>query len=79
MDLIFALFDVTSSRDVPFHKPQQIQCLYHGSTKAYLCSPLFSIPFSNLRYACYGFSVRLAVLAGVLLTLFFAWNVSQHV
>ena len=65
--LISSLFNVTLSRDVPFCQP----LLVNGSTKAYLCSPLFSIPFSstaqvnNLWYARYGFSARLGtVLAG---------------
>jgi len=44
--LISSLFNVALSRDVPFHKPQQLQCLNHGFTKAYLCFPLCSIPFS---------------------------------
>jgi len=33
--------------NLPFHQPQQFQCLHHGSTKAYLCSPLCSTPFST--------------------------------
>ena len=45
MGLIFALFDVALSRDVPFGQPLQLQCLDH--IKAYLCSPLFSIAFST--------------------------------
>ena len=45
MNLIFALFDVTLSRDMPFRQLQQLQRLHYGSTKAYLCSPLCSIPF----------------------------------
>ena len=44
--LIFSLILVTLLRDGPFRQSQQLQCLYHGSTKAYLCSPMFSIPFS---------------------------------
>ena len=44
--LISSLFNVASSRGVPFHQPQlQLQCLHDGSTKAYLYSPLYSIPF----------------------------------
>jgi len=43
MDLISSLFNVASSRDVPFHQPLQLQCLHHGSTKAYLCSPFVLI------------------------------------
>ena len=44
--LISSLFNVASSGDMPFHQLQQLQCLYHGSTEAYLCSPLSSIPLS---------------------------------
>ena len=44
--LISSLFNVASSRDVPFCQPQQLQCSYHGFTKNYLCSPLCSFPFS---------------------------------
>ena len=44
MGLISSLFNVASSRDMPFHQPLQLQCLHHRSTKAYLCS-LFVIPF----------------------------------
>jgi len=44
--LISSLFNVVSSGDVSFHQPRQLRCLHHGSTKAYLCSPLYSIPFS---------------------------------
>ena len=56
--------------------------------ETYLCSPLYSIPFSltALVTIC-GMHVMASVqdyrvsveLAGVLLTLFFAWNVAQHV
>jgi len=42
--LISSLFNVASSQDVPFHQLQQLQCLHHGSNKAYLCSLLCSIP-----------------------------------
>ena len=45
--LISSLFNVTSSQNVPFLQPQQLQCLHHGSTEAYLCSPLSSISFST--------------------------------
>jgi len=44
--LISSLFNVAWSRDVPFDQPQQLQALHHGSTKAHLCSLLYSIPFS---------------------------------
>ena len=42
ISLISSLFNVASSQDVPFCQPLQIQCSYHGSTKAYLCSPFLS-------------------------------------
>ena len=38
MGLISSLFNVASSRDVPFCQPLQLQYSHHGSTKAYLCS-----------------------------------------
>jgi len=47
MGLILALYDDALSQNVPFCQPQQLQCLHHGSTKAHLCSPLLSIPFST--------------------------------
>ena len=33
--LISSLFNVASSWKVPFRQVLQLQCLYHGSTKAY--------------------------------------------
>ena len=39
MGLISSLFNITSSRDVPFRQPLLLQCSYHSFTKAYLCSP----------------------------------------
>jgi len=68
MGLIFVLFYVASTRDVPFRKSQQLQCLHHGSTEAFFCSPLFSIPFlhccigDDFWYTCYGFGVRLGLV-----------------
>jgi len=44
MGLISSLFNIASSRDVPFRQPLQLQFLHHGSTKAYLCSPFLSPP-----------------------------------
>ena len=75
--LISSLFNVASSQNVPFYRPQQqLQCLHHGSTKVNLCSPL-SLHYrvgDDLQYAHYGFSASLryisAELAGALLTLF---------
>jgi len=41
-DLISSLINITSSRDVPFHQPQQLQCLYHGATFVPLCAFILS-------------------------------------
>jgi len=41
--LISSLFNIASSGDMPFRQPQQLQCLHHGSTETYFCSPLCSI------------------------------------
>ena len=49
MDLIFALFDIASSRDVPFHQVQQLQHSHHGSTKAQICYPMYSIPYVSQK------------------------------
>jgi len=45
--LISSLFNIPSSGAATFHPPQQLQCLHHGSTEAYLCFALSSIPFST--------------------------------
>ena len=37
MGLIFSLFDVALSQDVPFGIPQYVQCMHHGLTFALLC------------------------------------------
>jgi len=34
MDLVFLLFDITSSLDVPFGTPQYVQYILHGLTRA---------------------------------------------
>ena len=39
MGLIFSLFDVASSRDMPFGIPQYVQCTHHGLTFVLLCVP----------------------------------------
>jgi len=41
-DLISSLINVASSREVPFHQPQQLQCLHHGATFVPLWSPILS-------------------------------------
>jgi len=45
-DLISSLINVTSSLDVSFQQPQQLQCLHHGDTFVLLWSP---IVFSQQR------------------------------
>jgi len=47
MGLIFALFYVALSLDMPFHQLLQLQCLHHSFTEAHLCSSLYSILFST--------------------------------
>jgi len=37
-DLISSLINVTLSQDVPFHQPQQLQCLNHGANSVPLCA-----------------------------------------
>ena len=80
--LIFALFDVVSSKDVLFHQMQQLQCLHHGSTKAYLCSPFLSPLPHRWRFVVHALWPQCKTrvsgeLVGALLTLFFAWNVAN--
>jgi len=55
---------VTSSGDVPFCQLQQLQCLHHGSTKAYLCFSFFIYCHvgDDLRYTGYGFGIRLGLV-----------------
>ena len=40
-DLISSLINVASSRDVPFHQLQLLQCMHHGATLKFapLCAP----------------------------------------
>ena len=37
-NLTSSLINVTLSQDVPFHQPQQLQCLNHGATSVPLCA-----------------------------------------
>ena len=58
-DLISLLTNVALSQDVPFHQPQQLQCLHHSAS--YLCAPILSTQPStgeDLYLARNGFSVR---------------------
>ena len=85
--LIFSLFNVASSQDVPFHQPQYIQCTYHGLTFVLLCVPvLFAdnarCQFAVTRYgfplavSCFlpAFSVATGFIAEKFLVLFFVCN-----
>ena len=59
-DLISSLINVASSRDVPFHQPQLLQCLYQGATfdLPYISSQPRSYWGDDLRYTRNGFSTR---------------------
>ena len=39
MGLIFSLFDIASSQDVPFGILQYVQCMHHRLTFVFLCVP----------------------------------------
>ena len=82
--LISLLFNFSSSRDASFH--------YHSSsdTRIMVLPKLTFVLHlflhhdvdDDLKFMCYGFSVSAmlaAQLAGALLILFFAWNVTQSV
>jgi len=73
--LLSLVINVPLSQDMPFCQLQQLQCFRHGSTKAYLCAPLHSIPF-YLKVYGWQFSISSvwdlvnAKLAGDFLILF---------
>ena len=83
--VIFSLFDVVPSRDVPFVIPQYVKCMHHGLTSVLLCVPfLFAdsprCPFvvvrcvASLQYVCkqsFVFSMVTGLIAEAILTLFF--------
>ena len=41
-DLISSLINIASSRDMPFHQPQQLHCLHNGPIFVPLCAPILS-------------------------------------
>ena len=55
--LIFSLFNITLSQDVPFHQLQYVQCTYHGLTSVLLCVPVIFADNARCRFAIarYGF------------------------
>ena len=89
MGMIFSLFGVASSRDVPFGILQYVQCTHHGLTFVLLCVPF---PFADsprcrfvvarcmasLQYFCKlessVFSVVTGLIVETVLTLFFVFN-----
>ena len=46
-DLISSI-NVASSRDVPFHQPQQVQYLHHGATFELLCASVLSLQLCKM-------------------------------
>ena len=59
--LIFSMFNVTLSRDVPFRQPQYVQCMYHGLTFVLLCVPVLFADNARCRFAIARYSFPLAV------------------
>ena len=51
-DLISSLIKFASSRDVPFHQPQQLQCLHRGELPLYPFVPILSSPPSKVISFC---------------------------
>jgi len=80
-DLISSLINVASSRDVPFHQPQQLECLHHGATFLPLWSPILSSKPRKVTIC--GRHVMVSVqdiqIAEALLTLFLAYYVMKWV
>jgi len=80
-DLISSLINVASSRDVPFHQPQQLQCWHHGATFVPLWSPILSSQLRKVticgRHAMA--SVRDIQITEALLTLCLAYYVMKRV
>ena len=77
-DLNSLLINVASSRDVPFHQLQQLQCLHHGATFVHLLSPIFySQPCKVM--ICVMALVRDIQIAEALLTLCLAYSVMKRV
>ena len=60
-DLIFSLFDVASSQDVPFHQPQYVQCMYYGPTFVLLCVPVLFADNAKCQFAMARYGFHLAV------------------
>jgi len=81
-DLISSLINVTSSQDVSFHQPQQLQCLHHGVPSFVLLwsSILSSQPHKVTICGRHVMtSVRDIQITEALLTLCFAYYVMKRV
>jgi len=80
-DLISSLINVALSWDVPFHQPQQLQCLHHGATFVPFWSPILSSQPRKVticgRHVMA--SVRDIQIAEALLTLCLAYYVMKRV
>ena len=50
MDLIFSLFDVALSREVPFGIPQYVHGILHGLTSVLLCVPFIFADNEKCRF-----------------------------
>jgi len=78
-DFISSLINVTSSRNVPFHQLQQLQCLHHGATFVPLWSP--TLPSQPRKVTICGKHIMASVqdiqIAEALLTLCLAYYVSE--
>ena len=86
-DLISLLINVASSWDMPFHQPQQLQCLHHGATLAPICAPILSsnLQLKYIQVTIYSRCVMISVrdiktelIAAALLTLFFVIKWVRH-
>jgi len=51
MGLIFLLFDITSSLDVPFEALMFIKCTLYGLTSALLCVPFILLTMKSVDFA----------------------------
>ena len=80
-DLISSLINIASSQNVPFHQPQQLQCLHCGATFVPLWSPILSSQPHKVTIC--GKHVMASVpdiqIAEVLLTLCLAYYVMKQV
>jgi len=50
MGLIFLLFNVALSLDVPFGTPKYVQCIFHELTRAPLCVPFIFTHHERCRF-----------------------------